>query len=186
MAQLGRWHRERPNTRHLSINVNISGRDLGQPALVQHVADALQRHGVPGDRLTLEITETTLMNRLDKSMSTLHALRAWGVRFSIVGFGTGYSSLAYLGSLPIDSLKIDRSFVMGMDSGEQNVEIVRTVLKLGHTLGKTVVAEGVETPQQLRQLQRMGVDRGQGFLLSRPLRAEQIDELLVTQDAVAA
>ena len=75
---------------------------------------------------------------------------------------------------------------MGMDSGEQNVEIVRTVLKLGHTLGKTVVAEGVETPQQLRQLQRMGVDRGQGFLLSRPLRAEQIDELLVTQDAVAA
>lgn len=105
------------------------------------------------------------MNRLDKPMSTLHALRALGVRFSIDGFGTGYSSLAHLGSLPIDSVKIDsvnidRSFMMGMNSGEQNVEIVRTVLQLGHTLGKTVVAEGVETPQQL---QRMGVDRGPGL-----------------------
>ena len=119
-------------------------------------------------------------------MSTLHALRALGVRFSIDDFGTGYSSLAYLALLPIDSLKIDRSFVMDMDSGEQNVEIVRTMLELGHTLGKTVVVEGVETPQHLQQLQRTGVDRGQGYLLSRPLRAEQIDELLVTQDAVAA
>ena len=146
----------------------------------------MQRHGAPGNRLTLKITKTTLMNRLDKSTSTLHALRAWGVRFSIDGFGTGYSSLAHLGLLPIDSVSIDRSFVMGMDSGEQNVEIVRTVLQLDHALGNTVVAEGVETPLQLQQLQRMGVDRSQGYLLSRPLRAEQIDELLVTQDAVAA
>ena len=186
LAHLGRWHRECPQAEHLTINVNISGRDLGQPALVDHVAQALSRHGVPAQNLTLEITETTLMNRLDASLTTLHALRAMGVRFSIDDFGTGYSSLAYLGSLPIDSLKIDRSFVMGMDEGPQGVEIVRAVLKLGHTLGKSVVAEGVETPRQLKLLQHMGIDRGQGFLLSRPLRAEQVMELLGTREPVAA
>ena len=184
LSQLGHWHRECDDAARLTVNVNISGRDLGQPALVQHVADALARHGVPACCLTLEITETTLMNRLDESLTTLHALRALGVRFSIDDFGTGYSSLAYLGSLPIDSLKIDRSFVMAMDAGESNVEIVRTVLKLGHTLGKTVVAEGVETARQLQQLQRMGVDRGQGYLLSRPLRPAQVLELLGARVAV--
>jgi EAL domain-containing protein (putative c-di-GMP-specific phosphodiesterase class I) len=100
------------------------------------------------------------------------------VRFSIDDFGTGYSSLAYLGTLPIDSLKIDRSFVMGMHDQPHNVEIVRAVLNLGQTLGRKVIAEGVETAEQLATLRELGVPIGQGYLLSRPLRAEQVGELL--------
>jgi len=100
------------------------------------------------------------------------------VRFSIDDFGTGYSSLAYLGTLPIDSLKIDRSFVMGLHEQPQNVEIVRAVLNLAHSLNRKVIAEGVETTEQLTTLRRLGVPFGQGYLLSRPLRPEQVVELL--------
>jgi EAL domain-containing protein (putative c-di-GMP-specific phosphodiesterase class I) len=106
-------------------------------------------------------------------------LRETGVRFSIDDFGTGYSSLAYLGTLPIDSLKIDRSFVMGLHDQPHNVEIVRAVLNLARSLGRSVIAEGIETAEQLAILRRLGVPQGQGYLLSRPLRAEQAQELLV-------
>lgn len=99
------------------------------------------------------------------------------MRLGVDDFGTGYSSLAYLSTLPIDSLKIDRSFVMGMSEQPQNVEIVRTVLNLGRTLGKKVIAEGIETVAQLATLKAMGVPVGQGYLLSRPLRAEQVPAL---------
>jgi len=102
------------------------------------------------------------------------------VQCSIDDFGTGYSSLAYLSTLPIDSLKIDRSFVMGMHDQPQNVEIVRAVQNLGRSLGRKVIAEGIETPLQLATLRDMGVAIGQGYLLSRPLRAEQVLPLLVT------
>ena len=97
-----------------------------------------------------------------------------GCKFSIDDFGTGYSSLAYLSTLPIDSLKIDRSFVMGMDQQAQNVEIVRAVVNLGRSLGKKIIAEGIETVEQLATLKELGVHVGQGYLLSRPLRADQV------------
>jgi len=108
------------------------------------------------------------------------------VRFSIDDFGTGYSSLAYLGTLPIDSLKIDRSFVIAMHDKPQNVEIVRAVLMLGKSLGRKVVAEGIETVEQLTTLRRLGVDVGQGYLLSRPLGAEQATALLAISAPAAA
>jgi EAL domain-containing protein (putative c-di-GMP-specific phosphodiesterase class I) len=144
------------------------------------VRDVLQRHGVPARALTLEITETTLMGRLDVALDALHALREVGCKFSIDDFGTGYSSLAYLSTLPIDSLKIDRSFVMGMEAQAQNVEIVRAVVNLGRSLGKTIIAEGIETVEQLATLKELGVHLGQGYLLSRPLRPEQVPALFAT------
>ncbi|MEO5733147.1 MAG: EAL domain-containing protein [Rubrivivax sp.] len=178
LAQLSIWQRDHPEAGSLGVHVNISGRDLGRADLVSMVLAALQRHPVARGSLTLEITETTLMGRLDLALNTMGQLRAHGVGFSIDDFGTGYSSLSYLGTLPIDSLKIDRSFVMGMHEAPQNVEIVRAVAMLGKSLGRRVIAEGIETPAQLQMLQQLGVDVGQGYLLSRPLRAEQVTELL--------
>ena len=188
MAQLASWKRTLPGSSHLCMHVNISGRDLARVDLVSSVRAVLHKHDVAAGTLTLEITETTLMGRLDVALLAMRQLRDSGVRFSIDDFGTGYSSLAYLGTLPIDSLKIDRSFVMGMHDQPQNVEIVRAVLMLGNSLGRKVIAEGIETSEQLATLRQLGVQVGQGYLLSRPLRAEQVPELLAlaTQAAVAA
>ena len=179
-GQLAQWQTEHPNAEHLGVHVNISGRDLTSAALLPKVGAALTRHALAANRLTLEITETTLMGKLTSALDTMHQLRALGVQFSIDDFGTGYSSLAYLGTLPIDRLKIDRSFINGMTHRQQNLEIVRAVLTLGHSLGKTIVAEGIETAEQLTMLREIGVDVGQGYLLSRPLRADQVPSLWAT------
>ena len=185
-AQLAAWRAEHPDMHHLGMHVNISGRDLARADLADDVQGVLQRHGLPARNLTLEITETTLMGRLDVALQTLGQLRAAGVQCSIDDFGTGYSSLAYLSTLPIDSLKIDRSFVMGMHDQPQNVEIVRAVQNLGRSLGRKVIAEGIETAEQLAALREMGVAIGQGYLLSRPLRAAQVELLLVTSHGAVA
>ncbi len=179
--QLAHWQRHEPKLRGMGMHVNISGRDLQRPQFVAHVQQVLHRHGVAPAQLTLEITETTLMGELDKALDTMHRLREIGVRLSIDDFGTGYSSLAYLGTLPIDSLKIDRSFVAHMEHKPQNVEIVRAVMNLGMSLGKRVIAEGIETPAQLAALRALGVQLGQGFLLAPPLRADQVGSALATQ-----
>ncbi|HZF80716.1 MAG TPA: EAL domain-containing protein [Rubrivivax sp.] len=176
VAQLSRWQGSAAGT--LGMHINISGRDLARPSLVGHVQQVLAKYKVRPSHLTLEITETTLMGQLDKALITLHKLREHGVRFSIDDFGTGYSSLAYLSTLPINSLKIDRSFVMGMADKPGNVEIIRAVLTLGQSLGHKVIAEGIETIEQLNTLRELGVHVGQGYLLSRPLRAEQVTEML--------
>jgi predicted signal transduction protein with EAL and GGDEF domain len=133
VAQLARW--QGSGSAGLGMHINISGRDLARTSLVGHVQHVLAKHRVAPTQLTLEITETTLMGQLDKALVTLHKLREHGVRFSIDDFGTGYSSLAYLSTLPINSLKIDRSFVMGMGDKPGNVEIIRAVLTLGRSLG---------------------------------------------------
>ncbi|MDO9074993.1 MAG: EAL domain-containing protein [Rubrivivax sp.] len=177
-GQLAAWQAKHPALGGLGMHVNISGRDLTSAALVPRVREVLQRHALAPDQLTLEITETTLMGKLKDVLDTVHALREAGVKFSIDDFGTGYSSLAYLSTLPIDSLKIDRSFVAGMTEKPQNVEIVRAVLTLGRSLGQTIIAEGIETAEQLAMLEDMGVDVGQGYLLSRPLRADQVPAML--------
>jgi len=178
VAQLAQWQRTVPGAAQLGMHINISGRDLGRPSLVTQVQGVLLRQRPTPGTVTLEITETTLMGRLDAALPTMRALRDNGVGFSIDDFGTGYSSLAYLGTLPIDSLKIDRSFVMALHDQPQNVEIVRAVLNLGQSLGCTVIAEGIETAEQLATLRELGVPVGQGYLLSRPLRAEQVQALL--------
>jgi diguanylate cyclase (GGDEF)-like protein/PAS domain S-box-containing protein len=183
LAQLADWTRRTPGAAQLTVNVNLSGRDLGRADLADTVRSLLDRHAVPAERLTLEITETTLMGRLDVALATMNALRDTGVRFSIDDFGTGYSSLAYLSKLPIDSLKIDRSFVIGLEGrAAHNVEIVRAIITLGHAMGRRVVAEGIETGEQLQVLRQLGVGLGQGYLLSRPLHAEQVLPLLQLAD----
>ncbi|MBT9502489.1 MAG: EAL domain-containing protein [Burkholderiaceae bacterium] len=178
MRQLAAWRRESPACDGLVMHVNVSGKDLSRPALVPHVRELLQRHALPAHLLTLEITESALMDQRELALSTLHELRALGVKLGIDDFGTGYSSLAYLSTLPFDCLKIDRSFVMGMAQSQQNVEIVRTILSLGRSLNKQVVAEGIETDDQLLRLQEMGTPVGQGYLLARPLNPEQVIALL--------
>ncbi len=184
VGQLAEWRRLHPQAGPLGMHINISGRDLERSSLVDQVRQVLQTHALPPSALTLEITETTLMGRLEVALHTMGQLRELGVGFSIDDFGTGYSSLSYLSTLPIDSLKIDRSFVMGLHEKPQNVEIVRAVLNLGQSLGRRVIAEGIETPRQLSALRELGVPVGQGYLLSRPLRAEQVQDLLTVGTAL--
>jgi len=171
------WCRQ-PEHGNLVMHVNVSGKDLAQPHFVPHVREVLQRHGLPPRLLVLEITESTLMEHRDQALRALAELCELGVKLGIDDFGTGYSSLAYLSTLPFDCLKIDRSFVIGMDKSRQNLEIVRTVISLGRSLNKQVVAEGIETHEQLRQLRALGATIGQGYLLSRPLNPTQVQELL--------
>jgi diguanylate cyclase (GGDEF)-like protein/PAS domain S-box-containing protein len=172
------WLREMPEHAGLVMHVNVSGKDLAQAHFVPHVLDVLQRHGLPPELLVLEITESTLMEHREVALQALHALGRTGVKVGIDDFGTGYSSLAYLSTLPFDCLKIDRSFVIGMDKSPQNVEIVRAIVSLGRTLNKQVVAEGIETHEQLRQLRELGATIGQGYLMSRPLAPARARELL--------
>jgi len=178
VRQLAAWRRASPAFDALVMHVNVSGKDLSRPALVPHVRELLQRHALPARLLTLEITESALMDQRELALRTLHGLRDLGVKLGIDDFGTGYSSLAYLSTLPFDCLKIDRSFVIGMTKSQQNVEIVRTILSLGRSLNKQVVAEGIETHEQMLRLQEMGTPVGQGYLLSRPLGPQQVTELL--------
>jgi diguanylate cyclase (GGDEF)-like protein/PAS domain S-box-containing protein len=178
VEQLALWHAAAPHMAHVGMGVNISGRDLAQPGFMDRVLDVLARHGVAPSLLTLEITESVLMSHLAVARDTLAGLRAMGVQLAIDDFGTGYSSLAYLSTLPIDCLKIDKSFVTALAKGAENVEIVRAVVTLGSALAKRVVAEGVETPEQLSALRRLGLQVGQGFLLAHPLRADEVPQFL--------
>jgi EAL domain-containing protein (putative c-di-GMP-specific phosphodiesterase class I) len=128
--------------------------------------------------LTLEITETTLMRDAAAATERLESLKALGVRIAIDDFGTGYSSLAYLSQFPVDSLKIDRSFVSGIASSTASAALISTLVQLGKTLKIQTLAEGIEEPAQLQALQREHCDHGQGFLLSRPLTPEAVEEFL--------
>jgi diguanylate cyclase (GGDEF)-like protein/PAS domain S-box-containing protein len=177
VQQLASWRRSL-GAADIVMHVNVSGHDLTRDRLVPHVREVLARHRVPAHLLTLEITESTLMEQRDKAIRALAELRSLGVNLSIDDFGTGYSSLAYLSTLPFDCLKIDRSFVVGMHKSPQNIEIVRTVLSLGRALNKQVIAEGIETHDQLMRLRELGTPIGQGYLLGRPVDAEAAQSLL--------
>ncbi|MBS0445142.1 MAG: EAL domain-containing protein [Proteobacteria bacterium] len=178
VRQHAEWTRGAPERSRLVMHVNVSGKDLAKPEFVPHVRGVLERRGLPAELLVLEITESTVMEHRDAALHALAELRALGVKLGIDDFGTGYSSLAYLSILPFDCLKIDRSFVIGMAESPQNVEIVRTVVSLGRSLNKEVVAEGIETHEQLQHLKVLGATMGQGYLLARPLDPLQVAELL--------
>jgi diguanylate cyclase (GGDEF)-like protein/PAS domain S-box-containing protein len=178
VRQVVAWNQEVAQGNPVGVHVNVSGRDLARSDFAERVQLCLVQYGLPASKLTLEITESTLMAHLDVAMRTLATLREIGVGLAIDDFGTGYSSLAYLRNLPITELKIDRSFVAALEDGPKNLEIVRAVLTLGHSLGCGVVAEGIETDDQLALLRRAGVHYGQGYRLSRPLPASQVPPLL--------
>jgi diguanylate cyclase (GGDEF)-like protein/PAS domain S-box-containing protein len=162
------------------VSVNISARQLVDAELPGLVADALAESGLPGDRLCLEITESVLMDDAPGLQRTLERLRDLGVGIAIDDLGTGYSSLRYLKRLPVTQLKVDTSFVRGMGADPEDDAIVAAIVGLGAALGLEVVAEGVETPEQLRRLQYLGCPLGQGYLLGVPVPAERLAESLAT------
>jgi diguanylate cyclase (GGDEF)-like protein/PAS domain S-box-containing protein len=158
-----------PGGRPPQVSVNLSARQLAEPSLVTTVAAILNESGYDPGRLCLEITETVLMEDIDASREALRSLKRLGVSVAIDDFGTGYSSLAYLRSFHVDAVKIDRSFVAGLGLDATTDAIVSAVINLAHSLGLRVVAEGVETREQLAALQGLGCDQAQGFYWSRPM-----------------
>ena len=162
----------------LCVAVNLSTRNLLDVYLPQAVGELLARWEVPAGLLELEITESTILADPVRAMQVLSRLDEMGVRLSIDDFGTGYSSLAYLKRLPVDELKIDKSFILGMDESENDEVIVRSTIDLGRNLGLCVVAEGVESPQAWSRLAQLGCNVAQGYYLSRPVPAEQLTQWL--------
>jgi EAL domain-containing protein (putative c-di-GMP-specific phosphodiesterase class I) len=160
------------------MSVNLSPRQFVQPTLVADVSDILALTGLPANRLELEITESILLDEGESSAAALRALRELGVGLVLDDFGTGYSSLSYLRRLPLDTIKIDRSFIDGLDSDDANLPIVRAVIALAHGLGIEVVAEGIETAGQLAILRDLVCDRGQGYYYARPQPPEKLAALL--------
>ncbi|WP_232840972.1 putative bifunctional diguanylate cyclase/phosphodiesterase [Serpentinimonas barnesii] len=155
----------------LRAAINLSTRDLLDPQFPARLTDLMQRHGVGASHFCLEITESAIMDDPQRAEHTLNQLAALGFKLSIDDFGTGYSSLAYLKRLPVQELKIDKSFVMGMNDDESDAKIVRSTIDLAHNLGLTVVAEGVESQAILQRLQSMGCDEAQGYHICRPMPA---------------
>jgi diguanylate cyclase (GGDEF)-like protein len=155
----------------LNISVNVSALQLAEPSFPGQVADALEASGLHPDRLWLEITESALMRDDDDAVRILQSLRDLGLHVEIDDFGTGYSSLSYLQRFPVETLKIDRSFIDDLDQRSENAAIVRAILGLGDSLGLTIIAEGVERPVQATRLQAFGCHLAQGYLFGKPLPA---------------
>lgn len=176
--QVGKWIRNGGNSR-LFVSVNLSGKHFDHPDLPDQIQRILKETSFDPARLKLEITETAVMENAESAISMLRSIKQLGVQISIDDFGTGYSSLNYLHRFPIDTLKIDRSFTSAIDRGNENSEIVRTIVYLAKALNLSVVAEGIENIRQLHQLEVLGCEYGQGYLFSRPLPASEIENLLV-------
>ncbi|MCA1630560.1 MAG: EAL domain-containing protein [Acidobacteria bacterium] len=179
------WQLRFPADPPLFISVNLSIRQFNEPRLIEQVEEILAETGLDPRSLKLEITESAVMDNIDAATEMLEQLRALGVKLSIDDFGTGYSSLSYLHRFPINTLKVDRSFVMRMADNNENSEIVRTILMLAQNLGMDVVAEGVETREQLALLRKLGCEYGQGFLFSKPVGADGAERIIAETRAGA-
>jgi diguanylate cyclase (GGDEF)-like protein len=173
--QLRKWQQSSLSNRDLIMSVNLSGKQLEQPDLIQRIEEVLDESQINPWHLKLEITETVVMENPELAAVTLAKLRSLGVRLSIDDFGTGYSSLSYLNRFPVDTLKIDRSFVTTMNAADENLQIVKTIVTLAGNLGMQVVAEGVETEEQLQHLRSLKCQYGQGYLFSTPLDVVDAD-----------
>ena len=166
---------------HLSLAVNVSALQFRQAGFVEDVFGAIERAGANPDRLKLELTESLLVDDVGNLIDKMVALKARGVRFSLDDFGTGYSSLSYLKRLPLDQLKIDRSFVRDMLSDPGDAAISKVVIALAENFGMSILAEGVETLAQEHRLAAMGCHRFQGLLFSRPLGIEEFEVFATRQ-----
>jgi diguanylate cyclase (GGDEF)-like protein/PAS domain S-box-containing protein len=190
IIRLGRWVLEQAcsqarawdeeTSTPLTMSVNVSARQVQAPGFVDEVAQVLATTGLAPARLTLELTESVLMQDVEQTASTLDALKALGVRLAIDDFGTGYSSLTYLDRFPIDELKIDRSFVSTMTTGPDQSALVRSILKLGETLHLETVAEGIEQADQLAELKTLGAGLGQGYYFAEPLTPDALSVFLAS------
>jgi EAL domain-containing protein (putative c-di-GMP-specific phosphodiesterase class I) len=164
----------RPETAGLELAVNVSARQFHHPGFVAQVLGVLEPAGVDPCRLKLELTETSVLENVDDTIAKMKVLKTKGVTFALDDFGTGYSSLAYLRQLPLDMLKIDRSFVMDLLTNPNDAAIARTIITLGHSLGLRVLAEGVETAAQRDFLFQHGCEAYQGYLCAKPLPAADL------------
>ena len=176
--QAAEWRRRFPVHDSLSISVNLSVKQLRDPGLVDDVAAALAEARLDPAALVLEITESVLMQDAEEALRRLEEVKALGVRIAIDDFGTGYSSLSYLRRLPVNILKIDRSFVEGLARDAEDSALAKAIVQMARTLALETVAEGIERPEQLLRLKALGCDLGQGFLLSPPASGESIAEML--------
>jgi diguanylate cyclase (GGDEF)-like protein len=165
------------------VAVNLSPVQFKNKRLFETIHAILMETGLPPARLELEITESLLLAEDEHTLDTLHRLRAIGVRISMDDFGTGYSSLSYLRAFPFDKIKIDRSFMRDLDSRGDSLAIIKAVIGLGHSLGMSTTAEGVETEEQLRAVREQGCNEVQGFLLAPPLEADEVQSLLAAEIA---
>ena len=176
-VQVAAWQRRFPAHQHLTLHVNLSARHVRQANIVEQVTQTLVDTGLPPRSLKVEVTESLLMEEGDTQVALLHQLLVAGVGTVIDDFGTGYSSLSYLQRLPVEALKIDRTFLAPEGAGD-GWEIVRMIIALARYKHALVVAEGVEEEEQARRLRELGCDRAQGYLYSRPLPAQAIEDLL--------
>ena len=177
-SQLAEWKNFIPDTEHLKLSVNISGKHLAVENLPEQVRKALEEANLNATSLILEITESSAMENAEQTIRIFEKLRKLGVCVSIDDFGTGYSSLSYLHRLPFDSLKIDRSFVSDVNKQTENAQILQTIVSLAQNLHLRTVAEGIETVEQMEIIRELGCDLGQGFLFSKPLPKDEIETLL--------
>ena len=176
--QMHAWQKQFPDDPPLTVSVNVSAHQLQQPDLVEQIVSALKESELLPQYLKLEITESVIMQDTENIIPKLHELRNLGVRLAMDDFGTGYSSMAYLSSLPIDTLKIDRSFITKMNRSDEDAAIVRAIVTLAKTLGLRITSEGIETSEQHVQLSALGCDFGQGYFFDRPMSAENLELLL--------
>jgi diguanylate cyclase (GGDEF)-like protein len=176
--QTRQWQLASPATK-LAISVNLSARQLQQPGLVEEIGAVLRETRLDAGSLRLEITETVVMHDAPTTLAKLEALKALGVQLAIDDFGTGYSSLGYLKRFPVDTLKIDRSFVKGIGGDAEDSAIVRAVITVAKSLNLSVTAEGIETAEQLEHLRSLGCDHGQGYFFAKPLTSDRVPALLL-------
>jgi diguanylate cyclase (GGDEF)-like protein len=178
-SQMRRWNELAPAAQPLSISINISNRQFAHSNLLEKITQILKATELDPRALKLEITESVMMENIEVASGVLKQLQRLGVEFSIDDFGTGYSSLSCLHHLPINTLKIDRSFVRRIGEKSENKEIVRTIITLAQSLGMGVVAEGIETKEQLERLCELKCPNGQGYLFSKPVDAESAEKLIL-------
>ena len=176
--QAKEWQKKYRPGLALMVSINISGKHFQQITLIDEVADALKKSGIDPSQVILEITETVMVRDAEGLGEVLKALKALGVRLVLDDFGTGYSSLSYLTRLPLDVLKVDRSFVDGLGSDPSDSAIVTAIVTLAHTLGLSAIAEGVETTDHLAELRRLQCDMAQGFHMARPAPGSDTGEVL--------
>ena len=174
--QLQQWNAQGYTS--LCVAVNLSGRQFSQEGLLDTIKEAIKKSGINSANLELEITESMMMENTDETISILNDIRSLGIQLSIDDFGTGYSSMAYLKRFPINTLKIDQSFIRGLPDDTGDGAIVKATIAIAHALNLTVIAEGVETESQLAFLKPLHCEEVQGYYFSRPLTAIKISELL--------
>jgi EAL domain-containing protein (putative c-di-GMP-specific phosphodiesterase class I) len=184
--QLRRWHALFPSETPFTINVNITAKQFEHAGLASEIHEILTQTGMDPRYLDLEITENIAMADAERSAIVLAELKALGVRLSIDDFGTGYSSLCRLQQFPVDTLKIDRTFISNMGRDLEAHEIVRIIIMLAHSLGLGVVAEGIEDEAQMAMLKEIGCQLGQGYLFSKPTDAESIEQLLTSHQGIGS